>query len=69
MKKVIISFYCDKNSMEDGWLKKFDLVEDVISEIKTIKATVYCVDGVTRILDYSISEFEYTWKINLAELF
>lgn len=33
-----------------------------------IKARVFCADSVERWIDYSIAEFEYTWKINLGDL-
>lgn len=67
MKKVIIHFFHEKSNQE-GFLKEWFIVQDVIIELYTIKARVLCIDGVERTLDYSIAEFEYAWKINLGEL-
>lgn len=68
MKKVIISFYCNIHSSSTGWLRQFDIVEDVVTKLATIKARVLCIDNVERILDYSIAEFEYIFKTNLGEI-
>ena len=67
MKKVLITYYCDKNG-NDGWLKQFSIVEDIVTKLSTIKAEVVCIDGVKRTLDYLFSAFEYEWKINLSEI-
>lgn len=68
MKKVLIHFFCDINVASEGWLKEWFIVEDTITKLSTIKAKVFCNDGIERIFDYSIAEFEYVWKINLGEL-
>ena len=68
MKKVISTFFIDKNSVEEGWLREFSIIEDVITSFKTVKARILCIDGKERWMDYSFGEFEFTWKINLSEI-
>ena len=68
MKKVISTFFCDVHNGSTGWLKEFSIVEDCETKIKTVMCRIYCIDGVERRLDYTISEFEYEWKINLGDL-
>ena len=68
MKKSIVSFFCDKNSATEGWLKEWHIVEDTISKLSTIKARVLCIDNIERWFEYSVSQFEYIWEINIDEI-
>lgn len=68
MKKVLISFHCDIHSRKEGWLRQFDLVEEVITKSTTIKARILCHDHVERTLEYLVKEFETLFEIKLSEL-
>lgn len=67
MYKVLHTFFCSKE-FNLGTLQEFHIVEDMDKNYNTIKARVLCIDGVLRIFSYSISEFEFQFKINIGQL-
>jgi hypothetical protein len=67
MKKSLICFFCFINNSSEGCLKEWHIVEDTITKLSIIHARVFCIDGVERWVDYTISEFEYVWKVNLGK--
>jgi hypothetical protein len=66
MKKVILHFFCSiKSHHNEGWLKEWYLVRDIETNNLSIKALIREKQE-ERWEDYSVPQFEGTWKINVS---
>ena len=64
MYKLISTFYCNKTGVfAERKLTQFSLLQDLFLKVIVIKAIVDAKE-----INYSISDFEYEWKINISDL-
>lgn len=67
MEKVIAHFFCNEINDKNETLSEFFIVR----ELKTKSLSVKCLVskyGLKTNFNYTIRDFENTWKINLADL-
>ena len=67
MKKILQSYIVDLPA-HNSWIKTFHIVENISTKEISVIAVHHYNDGNILEIQYSISEFEYEFKINIADL-